>query len=155
MIIQRWQSLLLFISAAVMACFTFFSLGQVTTEDYTFNFTSLGFYSEGTATDGSEAIEIKTWYFFMLSLTTTVLLLIDIFLFKNLVLQKRVCLVSLLFIVASGAVGGCLGYSCIANGYMGWSSVALCPFIAIVSTILAYNRMCADQRLLKAADRLR
>ena len=155
MIIQRWQSVLLLIAAAVMACFTFLSLGQVTTTDYTFNFTSLGFVSEGQPSSGAEVIEIKTWYFFMLSLTTTVILLLDIFLFKNLTLQKKICLVALLFIVASGAVGGCLGYACIQGGYMGWSSVALCPFIAIVATILAYNRMCADQRLLRAADRLR
>lgn len=155
MIIQRWQSVLLLIAAAVMACFTFLSLGQVTTTDYTFNFTSLGFFSEGVTTGNGEEINIPTWYFFMLSLTTTVILVIDIFLFKNLVLQKKICLVGILFIVASGAVGGCLGYSCIQDGYMGWSSVALCPFIAIIAAILAYNRMTSDQRLLKAADRLR
>ena len=155
MIIQRWQSVLLLVSAAVMAWFTFLSLGQVTLADYTFNFTSLGFQSEGIPTDGSQELEIKTWYFFMLSLTTVVLILIDIFLFKNLRLQKKVCLVSLLFVVASGAVGGCLGYSCIQGGYMGWSSVALAPFIAIIGLICAYNRMCADERLLKSADRLR
>ena len=155
MIIQRWQSVLLLIAAAVMACFTFLSIGQVTTEDYIFNFTSLGFFSEGIDTDGAESINIHTWYFFMLNITTLVLIMTDIFLFRNLNLQKRVCLVSLLFVVASGAVGGCLGFSCIEGGEIGWSSVVLCPFIAIISIILAYNRMCSDQRLLRAADRLR
>lgn len=155
MIIQRWQSLLLLLACAVMACFTFLSLGQVTTQDYTFNFTSWGFYSEGDPTSGSQEIVINTWYFFMVSLTTVVLLFIDIFLYKNLNLQKRVCLVSLICIVATGSVAGCLGYSCIQDGYMGWSTVALCPFIAIVAVILAYNMMCRDQRLLRAADRLR
>lgn len=155
MIIQRWQSLLLLMAVAVMACFTFLSLGQFTTTDLTYNFNSLGFHPEGMPTDGSEPVEIKTWYFFMLSLTTTVILFIDIFLFNNLRLQKRVCLVCMLFIIASAAVAGCLGYACFNKGYMGWSTVAICPFIAIVATILAYNRMSADQRLLRASERLR
>lgn len=155
MVIQRWQSVLLLVAAAVMACFTFMSLGQVTTTDYTFNFTSLGFYQEGDPTNGIPDIRIHTWYFFMLSLTTLVLLLIDIFLFKNLRLQMRVCMVCLLFIIADACVCGLLGYCCIDGGQIGWSTVILCPFIAIFSTIFAYYRMKADYSLLRAADRLR
>lgn len=155
MVIQRWQTVLLLISAAVMACFTFMSLGQVTTPDYTFNFTSLGLYQEGIATDGTKDMVIHTWYFFMLSITTIVLLLLDIFLFKNIRLQKRVCLVGLLFIVADACVGGLIGFCGIDGGQIGWSTVVLCPFIAIFSTIFAYYRMSADYNLLKAADRLR
>ena len=155
MVIQRWQSLLLLVAAAVMACFTFLSLGQITTTDYTFNFTSLGFYQEGVATDGTTDLVYHTWYFFMLSLTTIVLLLIDIFLFKNLRLQKRVCLVSLLFVVADACVGGLLGYCGIDGGTIGWSTVIMCPFIAVFSTVFAYYRMSADYTLLKSADRLR
>ena len=155
MIIQRWQSVLLLAATAVMACFTFLSLGQVTTTDFTFNFTSLGFFSEGIPENGVEPIKINTWYFFMVSLTTTVLLFIDIFMYRNLRLQKQLCLLCILFIIASGAIGGCLGFWCIEGGEMGWSSVALCPFIAVFAAIMAYNRMTADQRLLKAADRLR
>ena len=155
MVIQRWQSLLLLIAAAVMACFTFLSLGQVTTPDYTFNFTSLGFYQEGIPTDGETPINVHTWYFFMLSLTTLVLMVLDIFLFRNIRLQKRVCLVCILFTVACGCVGGYLGFCAIIGGQIGWSSVALCPFIAIIACILAYYRMSADYNLLRAADRLR
>ncbi|MCH5237354.1 MAG: DUF4293 domain-containing protein [Muribaculaceae bacterium] len=155
MVIQRWQSFLLFIAAAVMACFSFISLGQITTTDYTFNFTSLGFYQEGIPTEGTERIIIHTWYFFMLSITTIVLLLIDIFLFRNLRLQKRVCLVSILFIVADACVAGLLGYCGIDGGQIGWSTVVLCPFIALFSSIFAYYRMSADYNLLKSADRIR
>lgn len=155
MVIQRWQSLLLFIAAVLMACFTFLSLGQVQTEDYTFNFTSLGFYQEGISTDGISDMVFHTWYFFILSLTTIVILLIDIFLFSNIRLQKRVCLIGILFIVASACVGGLIGFNGIEGGQIGWSSVAWCPFIAIISAILAYYRMSADYNLLKSADRLR
>lgn len=155
MVIQRWQTLLLFVAAAVMACFSFLSLGQITTVDYTFNFTSLGFFEEGQPAMGAENIVVHTWYFFILSVTTIVVLLLDIFLFKNLRLQKRVCLVGILFIVADACVAGLLGYCCIEGGSIGWSTVILCPFIALLSSIFAYYRMSADYNLLKSADRLR
>lgn len=155
MVIQRWQSLLLLIAAAVMACFTFLSLGQVTTTDYTFNFTSLGFSQEGISTDGDAPLKVHTWYFFMLSLTTLVLLVIDIFLFSNIRLQKKVCLICIMFIIACACVGGYLGFCAIIGGSIGWSSVALAPFIAIISCILAYYRMSADYNLLRSADRIR
>ena len=155
MVIQRWQSLLLLVAAAVMACFSFMSLGQITTTDYTFNFTSLGFYQEGVPTEGTENIVVHTWYFFMLSITTIVILLLDIFLFSNLRLQKRICLVGILFIVADACVAGLLGYCGIEEGQIGWSTVILCPFIALFSSIFAYYRMSADYTLLKSADRLR
>ena len=80
MVIQRWQSVLLLVAAVVMGCFTFCSLGQVQTTDFTYNFTSLGFSQEGIATGGVD-VNYHTWYFFVLSLTTVSLLLIDIFLF--------------------------------------------------------------------------
>lgn len=155
MVIQRWQSVLLFVAAAVMACFTFIPFGTVTTLDYTFNLTGLGFYEQGHPTDGSQPMVIHTWYFFMLSLTTIVLLLLDIFLFRNIRLQQRICMVAILFIVADGCVGGLLGFRAIEGGQIWWKTTALCPFIALFTTILAYYRMAQDWALLKAADRLR
>ena len=155
MVIQRWQSVLLFIAAALMACFSFMNIGTVTTEDYSFNFSCLGFSQAGTPTDGSAPIEIHTWYFFTLSVTTLVLLLLDIFLFKNLRLQMRVCLVALLFILADMAVAGFLGYCGIEQGQISWSTNILCPMIAVFSTIFAYYRMRTDYSLLKSADRFR
>ena len=155
MVIQRWQSVLLFVAAAVMACFTFIQIGQVTTTDYTLNFTSLGFRQAGIPTDGDPQIMVHTWYFFMLSLTTLVLLLLDIFLYKNLRLQMRVCLVSILFIVATACVAGLLGFCAIEGGQIWWNTTILCPFIAIFATVFAYYRMKYDYSLLKASDRLR
>lgn len=154
MVIQRWQSVLLLVAAAVMGCFTFCSIGQVQTTDYTYDFTSLGFFQEGEAT-GGVVENFRTWYFFALSLTTTLLLLIDIFLFKNLPLQKKVCLVGILFTIASGATALCLGYNAIEGGTVGWNAVVICPLIALVGAILAYGCMVRDHNRLKAVDRIR
>lgn len=154
MVIQRWQTVLLFIAAAVMACFTFLPIATVTTLDYTFNLTGLGFYEQGTPADGEAPMVIHTWYFFMLSLTTIVLLLIDIFLFKNIKLQQKVCMVAILFIVADSCVAGLLGFKAI-TGDLWWKTTILCPFIALFSSIFAYYRMAQDYALLKSADRFR
>lgn len=156
MVIQRWQSVLLFFAAVMMACFAFVSLGQVQTPDYTFNFTSLGFTYEGEATNGAPTgYFLHTWYFFILTLTTTVLALIDIFLFRNLRLQKRICMVTLLFTIASAAVCAGIGYTAVEGYAVSWSSMALCPVLAVIAIIMAYRCMSRDERLLRSADRLR
>lgn len=156
MVIQRWQSVLLFFAAAVMACFTFVSLGQVQTEDFSYNFTTLGFTYEGEATDGAPTgYFLRTWYFFILSVTTFILTLIDIFLFKNLRLQKTLCLVSILFTVATGSVAAALGYTAIPGGEIGWSSLTLCPLIALCGEIMAYNCIRRDENRLRSSDRIR
>ena len=157
MVIQRWQTVLLFIAAAVMACFTFIPFATITTNEVTYSLMGLGFYPQGTATDSNPPEVIHTWYLFMMCITTMVLLLIDIFLFKNIRFQQKVCLVSILFIIADGCVGGLLGFwSFREDGFeLWWKTTALCPFIALIGAILAYYRMAQDYSLLKAADRLR
>ncbi len=156
MVIQRWQSVLLFCAVALMACFTFFSLGQVQTPDFSFNFTSLGFTYEGIATEGSSTgFFLHTWYFFCISLMSVLIPLMAIFCFKNERLQTRLCLVSIMFIVASMAVAGCLGYTAVENGSIGWSTNIVSPFAALVSVILAYGCIRSDWRKLRSADRIR
>lgn len=157
MVIQRWQSVLLFIAAAVMACFTFIPFGTVSTLDVTYNLTALGFYPQGDSTSVNPPEVIHTWYLFMMCITTIVLLLLDIFLFKNIKFQQKVCMVAILFIIADGCVGGLLGFwSFRQEGFeLWWKTNALCPFIALFTTILAYYRMAQDYSLLKSADRFR
>lgn len=157
MVIQRWQTVLLFIAAAVMACFTFLPFGMITTQDVTYNLTGLGFYPQGEFTGSNPPEVIHTWYLFMTCITTIVILLIDIFLYKNIRFQQKVCLVGILFIIADGCVGGLLGFVAFrTEGFqLWWKTPALCPFIALVGAILAYYRMSQDYALLKAADRLR
>jgi len=158
MVIQRWQSLLLLVAAVMMGCYTFFTLGQIQTTEYTFRFTSLGFFYEGEPTDGAPGgTLINTWYFFILSLTTAVVLLADIFLYRNLNLQKRICLVGILMVIASAATCFALGYQAIEGALdVDWNSMSfIAPILALCASVLAYNRMQSDDRKLKAADRIR
>ncbi len=154
MVIQRWQSVLLLAAAVMMCCFTFCSLGQVNTTDYSFNFSTLGF----TVENGGEAPEhtfLSTWYFFVLTLTTAILLLIDIFLYHNLPLQKKVCWVCILLIIGSMAVGATLGYTAIEGGTISWSGQICAPIIALIATLMALGRIQSDHNKLRAVDRIR
>lgn len=156
MVIQRWQSVFLLIVTVMMACFTFMSIGQVQLQDYSLNFTTLGFTYEGLPTDGAPTGYYEhTWAFFIVSLLATVLPLINIFLFKNLKLQKTVCLIEIFLLLAILAIGCTYGYYHFDGITVGWSSMIIAPLIAFVADLMAYNRINSDQRLLKAADRLR
>lgn len=156
MVIQRWQSVLLLIAAVMMGIFTFFSLGQIQTPEYTLNFTTLGFCIEGEATNGAESGFIAhTWILFIIALMSCIIPLINIFLFKNLPLQKKLCIIEILFIVVVAATGCYYGYCTISNGNISWSSLIIAPLIAFVATVMAYGRISSDQRKLLYADRIR
>ncbi|MBD5263923.1 MAG: DUF4293 domain-containing protein [Bacteroides sp.] len=156
MVIQRWQSLLLLVSAVMMGLFTFCSIGQITTTDFTFNFTSMGLTYEGEATGGAPSgCFLSTWYFFTVSLMSAILLLIDIFLYGNLPLQKKVAWIAVMFIVASCAIAASIAYTAVDGGVIGWSSIVICPIIAFIGTLLALNRIQSDHNKLRSVDRIR
>lgn len=156
MVIQRWQSVLLLIAAAMMCCFTFISLGQVAGPFETLNFTTLGFEKEGIPTDGATGgFESRTWILFIISLLSAILPFIDIFLFKNLRLQKQLCMIELLFILTTVCIA--IIYACFQYPDMNvsWWSMLLPSGIAFIAVVLAANRISHDRNLLLSADRIR
>jgi len=156
MVIQRWQSVLLFIVAVVMTCFTFMPIGHVQFPDYSLNFTTLGFTYEGEAAGGAPSgYMFRTWAFFIVSLLGAILPLINIFLFKNMRLQKSICLIEILFLIAVAAIGISYGYYHFADAQVSWSYLIFAPLLAFVADIMALNRISKDWRILRSADRLR
>lgn len=155
MVIQRWQSVLLLITVALMACFTFLSLGQVQTTDYTYNFTTLGFAAEGEMTATATIIEQSTWFLFILSLMSTIIPLIDIFLYKNLPLQKRMCLIEVMFLIATIVLAAYEGYCAYPGNPVSWSTLALAPFLALILMIMSWRLINRDHKLLRSVDRIR
>lgn len=156
MVIQRWQSVLLLLVAALMATFSFISLGQIQLPEYSLNFTTLGFCIEGISTNGAPSgFVAHTWIFFILSILSAIIPLIAIFLFKNLKLQKKLCLFEVLFIMAVAIVGAMYGYNTIDGGEISWSSMIIAPLLALIADVMAYNRINSDQKLLRSVDRIR
>ena len=156
MVIQRWQSVVLLITVALMACFTVLSLGQVQTMNYSYNFTSWGFTIEGTPTgDSASGTVIYTWFLFIVCVMSAILPFITIFLYKNLPLQKKMCLVEVLFILSAICIAGWEGYKGMPGGECQWSSLALAPFLSLILMIMAWGLINKDHRLIRSVDRIR
>lgn len=156
MVIQRWQSVLLLISSVMMILFSSLSLGQISLPNIELNFSALGYYIEGIATDGSQSgWYLQTWPLLTLSVLSSVIPLINIFLFKNFKLQKTLCVVEALFLLALIIVSIIYGYYTIDGFSVSWSSVAFTPFIAGVADFMAYKRIQSDYNKIRSIDRIR
>ena len=155
MVIQRWQSVLLLIAVVLMALFSWLSLGQVATPDVTYDFSALGYFPEGEYPPGMAPAAISTWWFFAVSVLSALLPLIAIFTFRHYRLQERLCLIESLILACVIVIGAVLGYVSIDGSQVSWSSTVCAPFISLIATIMAYQRICADHRKLRDADRLR
>lgn len=147
---------MMLIAFLLMGCFSFLSLGQVQTPDFSYNFTCIGFSIEGEPTGGSlSGMQVYTWFLFILSVMSAILPLINIFLYRNLRLQKRVCLVDVLFIVATICVAGWEGYRGMPGYECSWSSLAIAPFLALILMVMSWGLINRDHRLIRSVDRIR
>lgn len=156
MVIQRWQSVMLLLTFALMTCFCIFSLGQVQTEQYTYNFTSVGFSIEGDPTGGAPAgYQVYTWFLFIVSVMSAIIPLISIFLYRNLRLQKQMCLIDVLFLLAVICIAGLEGYTEFPGYPVSWSSLALAPFLGLILVVMAWRLINKDHKLLQSVDRIR
>lgn len=155
MVIQRWQSVLLLIATIMMGCFSFFSLGQIQTSEVSYNLTTLGFTPEGIPTGTTKPEGISTWYFFIVSIISSLLPLIAIFTYKQMKLQKNLCIWTALLIACCINIGVMLANMVIDGGIVSWSSWICAPFIAFIAVIMAYVRINADWKKIRSAERFR
>lgn len=157
MVIQRWQSVLLFIAAVMMAIFSFLTIAQFQTPLQTLNFSCIGFSVEGTPTDGATGGYVfYTWPLLILSVLSFLLPLITIFLYKRPQFQRTLCLVEILFILFVAVLTvwyGCFLFPDIQDS--SWSALVCAPVIAFAATFWARRRIGKDIALLRSADRFR
>ncbi len=155
MVIQRWQSVLLLVAVVMMGLFSFMSLGQVETSDFSFNFSALGLCPEGIPTSGETPECISTWYLFAVSLLSGVLSLVAILTFRQYKLQKNLCLLTMLLICCVICLTAMIGYNTIDEAGVSWSSIVCAPFISLIAVIMAEQRIVADHRKIMSVDRFR
>ena len=126
MVIQRWQSVLLFLAAIFMVLLCVLPLG-------------------GVSDNGSPESLTCFKALMIVGVMSAIMFVIAIFLFKNLNLQKRVTLAACILVVASIAI---LSITALWIGII-W------PILALIAAIWAYMRISADQKLLSSYDRIR
>lgn len=143
--IQRIQSVYLFLTAVLMAVFTFLPVIGLINDN--------GLQSIGAVACGS--VTIASPVLLCLDVLIVALALITLFKYRNLSLQIKLCKISLLMIITLLVCVGVTAY--VQKGtsiaVMQWS-IAL-PFVAIVLTILALKGIKYDKKLLSDSERIR
>lgn len=109
--------------------------------------------------DGSGRHSFNTWPMFVLLLLTSALSLYTIFMYRNRVLQARFCVFNMLLLVGWYIIyvlfALVLHVSPLAHVSFQPTVPAAFPAIAVVSLFLARHKILADEKLVKAADRIR
>lgn len=134
MVIQRWQSVFLLLGAILSAAICFVPWAVV---------------EDQTVTLSSNPIALT------LNLVVTVLFLRAIFMYRNMPRQKTTTLIGLFLLMINNFSTICLTYIGDPAGTLVWYGGVVLFVMALICGSIAYNRISADQRLLRSADRLR
>lgn len=135
MVIQRWQSVLLLISAIFVAL--------------------AGILPYAVTANGVDVCAVQTPVLLCVDILVALLLLIDIFLYRNLRYQMKVTHLALsLIVVLEAAIAAytCAGLEGATISIIGG---IVMPVLALISAFVALRLMLRDYRLLRSADRLR
>lgn len=141
MVIQRWQTVFLFIAVVAMVLFIILPFANVTIDDQIF--------------------QVKPSHFIgylTLNIVIALMLFISIFLYRNIRFQKKITLISIIMIAVSAVTGGL----CLYGPQAKWNDVSLIweggillLIISLILALMAYRRMTADQKLLSDSGRIR
>lgn len=144
MVIQRWQTVWLLVAAVLMGVFCFVPMARVATD-----------LPDPNSVTFLYPIDMPV--LFTLNALVGVLLLIAIFLYRNMRRQKMLTLVSMLLIVASIVAEAIVLFTW--DGENGskvkWMGSIFLLVGAFAFAWLAWRGISSDEKLLRAADRLR
>lgn len=140
MVIQRWQSLFLLIACVLMGLLCLSPYAQLTAAE---------------AAEPTKQFVKDAPVFLILNIAISALLFIAIFLFKNLKLQMRITMMTIVLICASVVTGGFIVYGTMPDAEIIWTGAVLLLVIALVFAIMALRFMKKDHKLLRSYDRLR
>ncbi len=141
MVIQRWQTVWLLVAAVLVALFCFVPMAVV----------------PGAAAGETSLLMPKDLpVILIVNCVTVVLLVLSILMFKNTARQKMLALVSMLLIAVTALTEtGVLYCWDTTNGNVEWMGSIFLLVGAFCFTFLAHKAIRHDERLLRAADRLR
>lgn len=139
MVIQRWQTVFLLVAAIMMSIFCF---------------SPIAYQHVGEAVKGFHPADAPVYL--VVNLLIAVLLILCIFMYRNLRRQMLMTLVVIVLIAASMVTGGFILYGGMnEGGTMELATADLLLLGTAVFAILAYRRMGHDHKLLTSYDRLR
>lgn len=138
MVIQRWQTLLLLLAIALMCVFTFTPYARVVT----------------IPDQPVDVFAKDTPVILVINAVIAALLVLSIFMFKNLKRQMTITILSALLICVSLTVSLILIYNTEGAGII-WTGGVMLLGVALLAALWAYRLMKKDLKLLRSYDRLR
>ena len=155
--IQRKQTLFLLLAVIVCALGLFFPIGSIAPEGMG---TDSMVYNLGVVTgEGGLAISATCIPLFVLVSVTAILSLVTIFLYKNRKVQMSICkctmLLQVLWVIDYVLI--LLGIIPVpeVQGKMDIEFAACLPIVSLILVAMAYKGVDDDEKLVKAADRIR
>lgn len=142
MVIQRWQTVLLFIAVICMGIFSVAPLACMSTQ--------MG--------ETASFMAYQEWGYFLLNIIITLLLLISIFLFKQLNTQSTLVLVSMFLMIISVICGLWIYYDLVGQNPIEEVKLSFSGLLligAFVFSLLSLICIRKDRKLLQSYDRLR
>ena len=140
MVLQRWQTVLLFISLVLISIFSVSNYGTL------------------EMADGGQLsiMASENTGYWLYNLAIVLILLISIFQFKTPGWQKTFIVIALLMMVGT-AIWGCLYLNnlTMSGGAMHLNISWILLIVAFGLSLVSFFLICSDQRKLKAADRIR
>ena len=147
MVIQRIQTLYLLVALVMMAAFAFLT---------SFSFDVAGNeYVVGTLATGVDGKTSINLLMLCLNGLVVVLTAIAIFSYKNLKLQKRLCSISIILLIALLISIGVMILGATDEQNLSIDISNVMPVVSLVLLFLAYRGISRDQRILSDSDRLR
>jgi hypothetical protein len=154
--IQRAQSIYLFLVVVMMSLFLLFPIANLMAE----NNVSLKLYSFGLKkiVDGESQKLMSTLPVLILAIVISIINFYNIFLFGNRTLQMRLCVYNILLMI--GLILLCFYYFRMVNKayeitYHHFKIAAILPILCIVLNIMAFSGIRRDELLVKTYERLR
>ena len=153
--IQRIQTVYLFLSATLIFLIFMFPLAELLVSDnLLFIFRYRGIYE---LAENTEILTIQSLPLAILFGIIFLVNLISIFLFKNRMLQMRLSIFNIMLML--GSLGLAYYYIYIAfnelNTIVHYSFVAIFPIISAILTYMAFRKIKKDEKLVKSLDRIR
>ena len=147
MVIQRIQTLYMLVALVMMAAFAFLT---------SFSFDVAGNeYVVGTLATGVDGKTSINLLMLCLNGLVVVLTAIAIFSYKNLKLQKRLCSISIILLIALLISIGVMILGATDEQNLSIDISNVLPVVSLFLLFLAYRGVSRDQRILSDSDRLR
>lgn len=149
--LQRIQTLFLLLAAAAMLVASVTPLAVFLHQGERVVFEALGVYLNGE-------LNSSTWGLFLVSMVSSILALLTVFLYKQRMLQIRLSIFNLVCMVGFYLYFGFILYKLYPVENLLFQKVGvgvIMPVIAIILTILAIRKIGADEALVRSLNRLR